>query len=111
MVRRQELCCPHCKGDDWLHEPKWDGSRFLIIKNGHELKQRGIVVRFLDQLELNSKGKDADFLLTVLAAVAQLERDVMDEKRCDGIAAARPMASSSAGTGSLAPSCRPQPWR
>jgi bifunctional non-homologous end joining protein LigD len=22
------------KGDDWLHEPKWDGFRFQIIKDG-----------------------------------------------------------------------------
>jgi DNA invertase Pin-like site-specific DNA recombinase len=48
-----------------------------------------VSVRFLDQPELNTEGKYADFLLTVLAAVAQLERDIMDEKRRDGIAAAR----------------------
>src|SRR5215510_6790477 len=36
-----------------------------------------------------TEGKYADFLLTVLADVAQLERDIMDEKRRDGIAAAR----------------------
>ena len=22
------------KGDDWLHEPKWDGFRFQIVKDG-----------------------------------------------------------------------------
>jgi bifunctional non-homologous end joining protein LigD len=22
------------KGDDWLHEPKWDGFRFQVIKDG-----------------------------------------------------------------------------
>ena len=57
--RRFESCCPyvcsHCpraatsrvpppplppaaarppKGDNWLHEPKWDGFRFQIIKDG-----------------------------------------------------------------------------
>jgi DNA invertase Pin-like site-specific DNA recombinase len=53
------------------------------------LKKKGVAVRFLDQPELNSDGKYADFLLTVLAGVAQLERDIMDEKRRDGIAAAR----------------------
>lgn len=53
------------------------------------LKKKGVTVHFLDQQELNSDGKYADFLLTVLAAVAQLERDIMDEKRKDGIAAAR----------------------
>jgi DNA invertase Pin-like site-specific DNA recombinase len=53
------------------------------------LKRKGVAVRFLDQPELNTEGKYADFLLTVLAGVAQLERDIMDEKRRDGIAAAR----------------------
>ena len=26
------------KGDDWLHEPKWDGSRFQIIKDGSDIR-------------------------------------------------------------------------
>jgi ATP-dependent DNA ligase len=25
---------PSTEGDDWLHEPKWDGFRFQIIKDG-----------------------------------------------------------------------------
>jgi bifunctional non-homologous end joining protein LigD len=25
-------------GDDWLHEPKWDGFRFQIIKDGNQLR-------------------------------------------------------------------------
>ncbi len=53
------------------------------------LKKKGVAVRFLDQPELNTEGKYGSFLLTVLAGVAQLERDIMDEKRRDGIAAAR----------------------
>ena len=47
--------------------------------------KKGVVFRFLDQPELNSEGKYIDFLLTVLAAVAQLERDILDEKRREGI--------------------------
>ena len=35
------------------------------------------------------EGKFAEFLLTVLAGVAKLERDILDEKRRDGIAAAK----------------------
>lgn len=54
----------------------------VSISIGHGLK-------FLDQPELNTEGKFADFLLTVLAGIAQLERDILDEKRRDGIAAAR----------------------
>jgi len=26
------------KGDDWLHEPKWDGFRFQIIKHGSDVR-------------------------------------------------------------------------
>ena len=26
------------KGDDWLHEPKWDGFRFQIIKDGSQVR-------------------------------------------------------------------------
>src|SRR6476620_7710827 len=26
------------KGDDWLHEPKWDGFRFQIIKDGNQVR-------------------------------------------------------------------------
>ena len=26
------------KGDDWLHEPKWDGFRFQIIKDGNRVR-------------------------------------------------------------------------
>ena len=26
------------KGDDWLHEPKWDGFRFQIIKDGSAVR-------------------------------------------------------------------------
>jgi DNA invertase Pin-like site-specific DNA recombinase len=60
-----------------------------LLSTVQALKKKGVAVRFLDQPELNTEGKYADFLLTVLAGVAQLERDIMDEKRRDGIAAAR----------------------
>jgi bifunctional non-homologous end joining protein LigD len=26
------------KGDDWLHEPKWDGFRFQVIKDGSDVR-------------------------------------------------------------------------
>jgi DNA invertase Pin-like site-specific DNA recombinase len=60
-----------------------------LLSTVQALKKKGVAVMFLDQPELNTEGKYADFLLTVLAGVAQLERDIMDEKRRDGIAAAR----------------------
>ena len=60
-----------------------------LLTTVQELKRKGVAVQFLDQPELNTSGKYADFLLTVLAAVAQLECHILDEKRRDGIAAAR----------------------
>jgi DNA invertase Pin-like site-specific DNA recombinase len=60
-----------------------------LLSTVQALKKKGVAVRFLDQPELKTEGKYADFLLTVLAGVAQLERDIMDEKRRDGIVAAR----------------------
>src|SRR5262245_25940019 len=27
-------CCPPPQGADWLREPKWDGFRFQVTKNG-----------------------------------------------------------------------------
>jgi len=26
------------KGDDWLHEPKWDGFRFQVDKDGSDVR-------------------------------------------------------------------------
>jgi hypothetical protein len=31
------------KGDDWLHEPKWDGFRFQIIKHGQRCEAPNVV--------------------------------------------------------------------
>ena len=30
--------CAHPQANDWLHEPKWDGFRFQIIKDGSEVR-------------------------------------------------------------------------
>jgi|SoiMethySBSTD1v2_1073268.scaffolds.fasta_scaffold2653856_1 ATP dependent DNA ligase domain len=34
---RPDQCCPPA-GKDWLHEPKWDGYRFQIVKNGLDVR-------------------------------------------------------------------------
>ena len=36
MIPRHATAAP--KGDTWLHQPKWDGYRFQIIKNGHQVR-------------------------------------------------------------------------
>jgi DNA invertase Pin-like site-specific DNA recombinase len=64
-------------------------STVELLATVQELKGKGVTVRFLDQPELNGDGKYGEFLLAILGAVAQLERDMLDEKRKDGIAAAR----------------------
>src|SRR5262245_22698933 len=56
-----------------------------LLTTVQDLKKKGVAVRFLDQPELNTEGKYDDFLLTVLEAVDQLERDIMTEKRRDGL--------------------------
>ena len=36
LVPSSAACPP--KGDDWLHEPKWDGVRFQVIKDGSDVR-------------------------------------------------------------------------
>lgn len=54
-----------------------------------ELRGRGVAVEFLDQPSLNTADKTGEFMITVLAAVAQLERQMIRERQAEGIAAAR----------------------
>ncbi len=54
-----------------------------------ELKGRGVSVEFLDNPALNTDTPQGEFMLTVLAAMAQLERSVIRERQAEGIAAAK----------------------
>ena len=85
-------CLAYLRAGDTLLVTRADRiarSAAHLLGTVQALKKKGVGVRFLDQSELNTEGKYGSFLLTVLAGVAQLERDIMDEKRRDGIAAAR----------------------
>lgn len=53
------------------------------------LKDRGIQVEFLDNPALNTDTPQGEFMLTILAAVAQLERSIIRERQAEGIAIAR----------------------
>ena len=93
-AERPELaaCLAYVRDGDTLVVTRADriarsASHLLGVVQG--LKEKGVTVRFLDQPELNTEGMYADFLLGILAAVGQLEKAIMDEKRRDGIAAAR----------------------
>jgi bifunctional non-homologous end joining protein LigD len=50
------------QGDDWLHEPKWDGFRFQVIKDG------GTRVRFYSR----SGAEYTDRLPRMVEAFAKL---------------------------------------
>lgn len=53
------------------------------------MREKGVKVEFIDQPTLNTTDKTGEFMLTVLAAVAQLERRMIRERQAEGIAAAR----------------------
>ena len=53
------------------------------------LKDRGVQVEFLDNPALNTDTPQGEFMLTILAAVAQLERSIIRERQAEGIAIAK----------------------
>lgn len=54
-----------------------------------ELKGRGVAVEFLDNPALNTDTPQGSFMLTILGAVAELERSVIRERQMEGIALAK----------------------
>ena len=54
-----------------------------------ELQAKGVPVEFIDNPALNTNTPQGEFMLTVLAAVAQLERAVIRERQAEGIAIAK----------------------
>lgn len=53
------------------------------------LGKKGVEVTFLDNPALNTNTPHGEFMLTVLGAVAQLERSVIGERQMEGIALAK----------------------
>lgn len=70
------------------------------------LKDRGVQVEFLDNPALNTETPQGEFMLTILAAVAQLERSIIRERQAEGIAIAR-----AAGKYDRAPKLSPEQAR
>ena len=70
------------------------------------LKDRGVHVEFLDNPALNTDTPQGEFMLTILAAVAQLERSIIRERQAEGIAIAR-----AAGKYDRAPKLNPEQAR
>ena len=56
-----------------------------------DLTDRGVAVRFLNEQQTYTADSDpvSRFMLSILGAVAQLERELIRERQADGIAAAK----------------------
>ena len=55
----------------------------------NQLKSKDIQVESIDQPALNTDSPQGEFMLTILGAVAQLERATIKERQAEGIALAR----------------------
>lgn len=53
-----------------------------------QLKAKGVSLEFIDNPALNTDTPQGEFMLTVLAAIAQLERKTIRERQAEGIAIA-----------------------
>ena len=53
------------------------------------LKAKGVALEFIDNPALNTDTPQGEFMLTVLAAIAQLERKTIRERQAEGIAIAK----------------------
>lgn len=60
-----------------------------LLSNLKALTAKGVEVSFLDQKQLSTTEKYGKFMLTVLAGVAELERELIKERQQAGIAAAK----------------------
>ncbi|MDO5752434.1 recombinase family protein [Arthrobacter sp.] len=54
-----------------------------------QLKAKGVALEFIDNPALNTDTPQGEFTLTVLAAIAQLERKTIHERQAEGIAIAK----------------------
>ena len=54
-----------------------------------ELHEQGVAVEFVDTPALNTNAKEGRFVMTILAAVAEMERATIRERQAEGIAIAK----------------------
>lgn len=54
-----------------------------------QLKAKGVALEFVDNPALNTETPQGSFMLTILAAVAELERATIRERQAEGIAIAK----------------------
>lgn len=62
-------------------------SHLLTIAD--KLTAQGVTISILDQPELSTSGKTGKLVLTILAGVAEFEREIIRERQADGIKAAK----------------------
>jgi len=55
----------------------------------NHLKTKDVQIQFIDQPALNTDSPQGEFMLTILGAVAQLERATIKERQAEGIALAK----------------------
>lgn len=55
----------------------------------NHLKNQDVQIQFIDQPALNTDSPQGEFMLTILGAVAQLERATIKERQAEGIALAK----------------------
>lgn len=68
-----------------------------------ELTSKGVAVEFVDAPQLNTASAQGRFMLTILGAVAELERATIRERQAEGIAAAKARGVYKGRTRALTP--------
>lgn len=64
-------------------------SALDLLEIVRDLREKGVAVEFVDAPALNTEDHTGAFMLTVLAAVAELERAMIRERQAEGIAVAK----------------------
>ena len=64
-------------------------STIDLLRLVQQLKDKGVAVEFVDNPSLNTDTPQGEFMLTILGAVAQLERATIRERQAEGIAIAK----------------------
>lgn len=60
-----------------------------LLRIVKDLKTRGVQLEFVDNPSLNTDTAQGEFMITILAAVAELERATIKERQAEGIALAK----------------------
>lgn len=82
----------HVRGGDVVRVKSLDRlarSTTDLLEIAAILKIKGVALEFVDNPTLNTDTPQGEFVLTVFAAVAQMERAMIRERQAEGIAAAK----------------------